>query len=79
MHYEQATTIIRRLQHSPLRLGFALGVYNLGGGEPFVRIDHERGPYAGQTDRILTWEDWLATYEPKYFPPKGTSDATKRT
>ncbi len=62
MDYEQAKTIVKRLQHSPLRLGFALGVYNLGGGEPFVRIDHERGPYAGQTDRIMTWEEWLAMY-----------------
>jgi len=79
MDYEQAKTIVKRLQHSPLRLDFALGVYNLGGGEPFVRIDHERGPYAGQTDRIMTWEEWLAMYETKYFPPKGTSDAAKRT
>jgi len=71
MLFDQAKTIVKRLQHSPLRLGFALGIYTQGVESlPYIKIDHERGLYAGQTDRIMTWDEWLTTYEPKYFPAK---------
>ena len=70
MLFDQAKAIVKRLQHSPLRLDFALGIYTQGAGnEPYIRIDHGYGPYAGQTDRIMSWEEWLSTYEAKYFPP----------
>jgi hypothetical protein len=68
MKSQEATTILKRLQYSPFRLGFACGVYTQGGSEPFIQVRNERGPYAGQTDCINTQEEWTATYEKKYFP-----------
>jgi hypothetical protein len=70
MTTQESLQIIRRLQYSPLRLGFACGTYTVDSSEPFIKIEHERGPYAGEIDRIYTMEEWTTSFEAKYFPKR---------
>ncbi len=67
MNNQETTQILKQLGKSPFRAGFAYGEYTIGGrGEPFVEVRNAWGMYAGQTDRITTWDEWVNTFEKKY-------------